>query len=228
LPRPQLPAEAKLISGRADSVYNRLIIEYKKPGVLREKQDTTANRQVVKQVQNYILDVGKREKREAHRLAGVATDGFFFIFVRRVGEGWSVDEPTPVTAASTERFLRLLYALSAGAALIPENLVQDFGPSNFQAGQAVRALCLAFHASRDPLVKALYEQWRVFFSQATDYKEWADRIEVKPEFQKFVKSFWPKEEIKHLTAGPVFFVLHTYYALLIKLASHRQGSPLGQ
>ncbi len=136
-----------------------------------------------------------------------------------MGEGWSVDDPIPVNAASTERFLRLVFSLSSGSALIPENLVQDFGPANYQAGQAVRALYFTFHTSKEPLVKKLYDQWRVFFSEATDYKEWAEHIEGKPEFRKFVASLWPKEEIKTLSAGPVFFVLHTYYALLIKLVA---------
>lgn len=211
--------EYTVARGRVDSVYNRLIVEYKRPGVLRESNDSAANRKVIEQVQGYILDVGKREKREAHRLAGVATDGFYYVFVRRVGEGWAVDDPTAVTEASTERFLRLLYSLSTGVALIPENLVQDFGPENYQAGQAVRALYVALHSSKNLLVKKLYEQWQIFFSEATDYKEWADHIESKPEFRKFVASLWPKDEIKRLTAGPVFFVLHTYYALLIKLVA---------
>jgi hypothetical protein len=75
------------------------------------------------------------------------------------------------------------------------------------------------HSTKHPLVAKLFEQWRLFFSEATDYKEWAERIESKPEFKKFVSSLWTKEQIKHLDAAKVFFVLHTYYALLIKLVA---------
>ena len=207
--------EFSVARGRVDSVYNRLVLEYKRPGVIRESNEGARNQDVIQQVKDYILDVAKRERREAQRLAGVATDGFFFIFVRRVGEGWSVDDPAPVNPASTERFLRLLFSLSAGAALVPENLVEDFGPKTFRAQRAVRALYTALHASRHPLVIKLFEQWRLFFSEATDYKEWAERIESKEEFRSFVKGMGL--EPKYAEAPKVFFALHTYYALLIKL-----------
>ncbi|MBN2565592.1 MAG: N-6 DNA methylase [Candidatus Eisenbacteria bacterium] len=209
--------EFSVARGRVDSVYNRLVLEYKRPGVIRESNRSRSNRDVIQQVKNYILDVAARERREAQRLAGVATDGFYFIFIRRVGEGWSVDNPAPVTPASTERFLRLLFSLSSGAALVPENLVEDFGPRTLRAQRAVRALYTALHASKHPLVVKLFEQWRQFFSEATDYKEWAGRIESKKEFRSFVKGMGL--DPKYAEAPKVFFALHTYYALLIKLVA---------
>lgn len=207
--------EFSVARGRVDSVYNRLVLEYKRPGVLRESNEGRSNQVVINQVKDYILDVAKRERRETQRLAGVATDGFYFIFVRRVGEGWSVDDPAPVSPNCTERFLRLLFSLSAGAALVPENLVEDFGPKTLRAQRAVRSLYTALHASKHPLVGKLFEQWRLFFSEATDYKEWAERIESKEEFRSFVKGMGL--DPKYAEAPRVFFALHTYYALLIKL-----------
>ncbi len=209
--------EFSVARGRVDSVYNRLVLEYKRPGVIRESNQGGRNQDVIQQVKDYILDVAKRERREAQRLAGVATDGFFFIFVRRVGEGWSVDDPAPVNPASTERFLRLLFSLSAGAALVPENLVEDFGPRTLRAQRAVRALYTALHASKHPLVLKLFEQWRLFFSEATDYKEWAERIESKEEFRSFVRGMGL--DPRYAEAPKVFFALHTYYALVIKLVA---------
>lgn len=209
--------EFSVARGRVDSVYNRLVLEYKRPGVLKDSNRTRSNAEAIQQVKDYILDVAKRERREAHRLAGIATDGFYFIFVRRVGEGWSVDDPVPVTPASTERFLRLLFSLSAGAALVPENLLEDFGPRTLRAQRAVRALYAALHGSKHPLVEKLFEQWRLFFSEATDYKEWAERIESKEEFRSFVKGMGL--DPKYAEAPKVFFALHTYYALLIKLVA---------
>lgn len=209
--------EFSVARGRVDSVYNRLILEYKRPGVLRNSNSNRANQMVIQQVKDYVLDVAERERREAHRLAGVATDGFYFIFVRRVGEGWSIDDPIPVNTASIEHFLRLLFSLSAGAALVPENLVEDFGPRTLRAQRAVRAIYAALHSSRHPLVAKLFEQWRLFFSEATDYKEWAEHIESKEEFRTFVKGMGL--DPKYTAAPKVFFALHTYYALLIKLVA---------
>lgn len=209
--------EFSVARGRVDSVYNRLVLEYKRPGVIRQSNEGRSNQDVIAQVKDYILDVAQRERREAQRLAGIATDGFYFIFVRRVGEGWSVDDPAPVNPASTERFLRLLFSLSAGAALVPENLVEDFGPRTLRAQRAVRALYTALHASKQPLVMKLFEQWRLFFSEATDYKEWAERIESKEEFRGFVRGMGL--DPRYAEAPRVFFALHTYYALLIKLVA---------
>jgi len=210
--------EFSVARGRVDSVYNRLVLEYKRPGVLQASSEGRANQGVIQQVKDYILDVAKRERREANRLAGVALDGFHFVFVRRIGDGWAIDDPLPVNPGSTERFLRLLFSLSAGAALVPENLVEDFGPRTIRAQRAVRALYKALHSSRHPLVLKLFEQWRLFFSEATEYKEWADSLEDKKEFRTFVKGMGL--DPKYAEAPRVFFALHTYYALLIKLIAY--------
>jgi SAM-dependent methyltransferase len=214
--------EYSVASGRIDSLYNKLVIEYKAPGKLKESNEGRTNQEIIAQTQGYILDVAKKQKKEAHRLAGVVTDGCYFIFIRRFGESWAVDEPEAVNATSTERFLRLLFTLSKGAALIPENLIENFGPETMRAWRAVRALYQALHrhTSRDkgnPLVVKLFEQWRVFFGEATDYKEWSARIESKKEFRKFVAGM--KLDPNYVEAPKVFFALHTYYALLIKLVA---------
>jgi hypothetical protein len=147
----------------------------------------------------------------------VATDGFYFIFVRRVGEGWAIDEPDPVNAASTEHFLRLLFSLSTGAALVPENLVEDFGPGTLRAHRAVKALYRSLETCDHPLVVKLFEQWREFYSEATDYEEWAEQIESKKEFRSFVAGMGL--DPRKCEAPRVFYALHTYYALLVKLVA---------
>lgn len=214
--------EYSVASGRVDSLYNKLIIEYKAPGRLKDTNEGRTNQEVISQTQGYILNVAKKQRKEEHRLAGVISDGRYFIFIRRFGESWAVDEPEPVNASSTEKFLRLLFALSTGAALVPENLIEDFGPKTLRAWRAVGALYQALHkhTSREkgnPLVGKLFEQWSVFFGEATDYKEWSARIEAKKEFRDFVAGM--KLDPKYVEAPKVFFALHTYYALLIKLVA---------
>jgi SAM-dependent methyltransferase len=207
--------EFSVARGRVDSVYNRLILEYKRPGIIKASNKGRANHVIIQQVKDYIEDVAKRERREAQRLAGVALDGRYFIFVRRVGEGWVVEEPVPVNSHSTERFLRLLFALSAGAALVPENLIEDFGPRTLRAQRAVRSLYSALHASKSPLVAKLFEQWHQFYSEATDYREWSAKIATQEEFRSFVRGMGL--DPAYSEPARVFFALHTYYALLIKL-----------
>jgi len=214
--------EFQVARGRVDSVYNRLVIEYERPGVLRERNSSPGNKHAIEQVKDYILGVAKRERREAARLAGVAIDGKRLIFVRRVGEGWSEEDPIETSPASVERFLRLLFALAVGAALVPENLLIDFGPKTLRARQATQALYAALHRSKHQLVEKLFEQWRTFFSEVTDYKEWAENLQSKEEFLSFVKGMGL--DPKYADPARVFFAVHTYYALLVKLIASLAAS----
>ena len=45
--------------GRPDTVFNRLILEYKKPGVIKENNEK--NRQLITQVKGCIEDLSKEE-----------------------------------------------------------------------------------------------------------------------------------------------------------------------
>lgn len=51
--------EFSVARGRVDSVYNRLILEYKRPGIIKNSNATVANQTVIKQVKDYIIDVAK-------------------------------------------------------------------------------------------------------------------------------------------------------------------------
>src|SRR4030042_3764631 len=103
--------ECTLINGRADAVYNRFVIEYEAPGSLTGK-DSQKNRHAVSQVKQYIEDLVKKERHKPERLAGVATDGCYFIFGRFRSGIWHADDPLPVSPDSPERFLASLYLLS--------------------------------------------------------------------------------------------------------------------
>lgn len=115
--------ERQLANGRADTVFNRLILEYKKPGVIKENNEK--NRQLITQVKGYIEDLAKEERWKEERLLGVAFDGNYFLFVRKVGR-WIEEEPIAVSVESVERFLLTLEKLTTKAALVPDNLIRDF------------------------------------------------------------------------------------------------------
>ncbi|MBI3632977.1 MAG: hypothetical protein HY226_01660 [Candidatus Vogelbacteria bacterium] len=63
--------ERSLANGRADTVFNRLILEYKKPGVI--KPENAKNRQLIAQVRGYIEDLAQEERWKEERLLGVVT-----------------------------------------------------------------------------------------------------------------------------------------------------------
>ena len=75
--------ERALANGRADTVYNRLIIEYKKPGAI--KSNNAKNRQIISQVKGYIEDLAKEERWKEERLLGLIFDGRYFLYARKLG-----------------------------------------------------------------------------------------------------------------------------------------------
>jgi SAM-dependent methyltransferase len=208
--------EYSVAQKRLDSVYNRLIIEYKRPGILKANNSNAANQSVIQQLRGYMLDLAKKEKRDVRRFVGAALDGRFVVFLRPTGDVLRPDDPAEISAASVERLLRFLFSLASGRALLPENLVEDFGPG-LHAQKAVKALYGMLNTNAHPLVSRLFEQWRTFFGEATDYGEWSSKIEGKKEFRTFIKGMGLKPEA--IEAARVFFAIHTYYALLIKLVA---------
>lgn len=88
--------ERTLLNGRADTVYNRLVVEYERPGSLNKSNKTRANRHALDQVKQYIDALHRLEHHRAERLAGVVLDGTYFIFARYKEGRWIEDDPLPV------------------------------------------------------------------------------------------------------------------------------------
>lgn len=205
-----LREEYTLINGRADAVYNRLIVEYEPPNSLRPNNSYKANQHAINQVKNYIEGLVRRERHKPERLAGVVLDGNYFIFIRKKQEVYHIDQPVKVDTASVELFLRLLSSLSTELALIPENLVRDFGENTNISRKGVSTLYNVFKNTTNPKVKTLFEQWSLQFSEVCDYEE-ASKLDVRG----FARDFGVRDE--RPSPFNLFFSIHTYYATFIKL-----------
>lgn len=205
-----LREEYTLINGRADAVYNRFVIEYEPPFSLRDSNGSHANRHAIGQVRKYLQGLERVERHKPERLAGVALDGGHLIFVRHRDKVWSVDDPVPVDRVSTERFLRTLSSLSTELALIPDNLVRDFGPATPVSREFVRTFYASIATTSNPKARKLYEQWGRMFSEVCDYDH-ASKLSV----QKFAKIFGVRDP--NPDPFRLFFCIHTYYATFIKL-----------
>lgn len=205
-----LREEYTLLEGRADAVYNRLVLEYKAPGVLRESNSYKSNKDKIEKVKDYIRGLVRRERHKPERLAGAILDGNYFIFLRTKEGVWHIDSPLKVDDYSTEYFLKLLTSLSKELALIPENLVRDFGENTLVSRKAVGALYKALTEPQHPKVKKLFEQWSLQFGEVCDYER-ASKLKV----DSFARRFGiTGQDIKPFL---FFFCLHTYYATFIKL-----------
>lgn len=203
-----------LATGRADAVYNRLVIEYEPPGSLRPNLSHRHTAHTVKQVMDYIEGLARAEKHERDRLLGVAFDGHYFIFVRYHEGHWIVEEPLEVNRASCERFLRSLFSLSSGRALIPENLVEDFGNQNDLSRQVTRALYNALEGHSDDLTARLFAQWKIFFGETAGADAAAGELKHKKELRSFARGMGLRGI--QIDMPRFFFALHTYFSFLVK------------
>src|ERR1035437_281579 len=124
--------EYTVASGRVDSVYSRVIIEYKNPKSpgdrIGPKADSPGSKKVVEQIKKRFYDMRQEHGQPLNSLFGVGLDGNYFIFIRFRDDKWQVQEPVEVNRVSAERFLWALFNLgSKGKAFTPEYLAGDFG-----------------------------------------------------------------------------------------------------
>ncbi|MFN4232049.1 MAG: hypothetical protein ACK4EW_03485 [Thermus sp.] len=170
--QPLARAEYTLAQGRADAIFNRLVIEYERPGVLKPKGDA-ATRHAVQQVKGYLAGIAQRDRHAKERLAGVAFDGRYLIFVRHMGERWVEEPPVEANPHSLRRFLTWLAGLASGIALTSENLNRDFSIEQLRTQTILRSLyqALGKALAKQGLVQQLFAQWRIFFGGAIDYSE---------------------------------------------------------
>lgn len=221
--------EYTLATGRADAVFNRLIIEYEHPGILKNPPDGETQKSI-QQVKDYMQGVAEKEHHKLTRLAGIVFDGVYAIFVRYIGDDWAVEKPVEVSTESIGRVLTWLASLASGIALTSENLTNDFSIEQPRTQEILLALYGSLNKSlekKESMVSKLFEQWKVFFSESIDYSEAFGGEKLK-DVHKWVRKAGIRVKNGE-DAERFFFALHTYFALLTKflawLALSRELAP---
>jgi hypothetical protein len=198
-------------TGRPDSVYGSVIVEYKEPGNLSPKKDAANNKKVIDQLKQRFYDMRQEENRQWNSMFGVGTDGKYFIFLRFRDDKWTDQEPMPVDRRSTERFLRALYNLGQkGRPYQPEYLQGDFGSDSSLAQNGVRVLYEEILATANPKAQTFFKQWKILFGEVCGY----DVDDLSDKLKKLAEFYTVKGKPQ---PAPLLFAVHTYYALLIKL-----------
>jgi len=206
--------EFRMIEGRADTVYNRLVIEYERPGFLKHYNKHGNNIHAIGQVKDYIGGLHRRERHKMERHAGVVCDGNHFIFLRFREGDWHIEPPVPVDVYSCERFLSYLFALQTELATTPENLLRDFGENTPCSRKCVSALYQALTASKNPKIGALYRQWALTFSEICGYEQDSPKLDVEALARMYAVRAGARDKLQPFK---LFFAIHTYYATFIKL-----------
>lgn len=206
--------EMTLIEGRADTVYNRLVIEYERPGSLKPSNTHGNNKHAIQQVKDYIGGLHRRERHKMERYAGVVCDGSFFIFLRHREDEWHIEPPVPVDIYSCERFLRYVTALQTELATTPENLLRDFGENTTCARRCVSAFYQVLTTSTNSKIGALYRQWALTFSEICGYEQDSPKLDVESVARLYAVRAAARDKLHPFK---LFFAIHTYYATFIKL-----------
>ena len=217
-------------TGRADSVYDCVIIEYKNPASadkLSTRSEESGNKKVVEQLKKRFYDMRTEFGRPLNTMFGVGCDGNYFIFVRFRDDKWEIQDPVEVNPYSTERFLWALFNLGTrGKAFSPEYLAGDFGADAKLAQDGIRALYDTICTTTDPKARTFFQQWEILFGEVCGYdvKTPSDKIE------KLGESYGVYGAIR---SAELLFALHTYYALFMKLLAseivtffHKLPTPL--
>lgn len=203
--------EVTIGKGRADSVYNYVVIEYKKPGRLGDHNDAPGNKEVIRQLKDRLKILEKEEHRKIEKLFGVGLDGYRFVFVRFRNNQWDFVKPVPVTTQTTERFLRALLALAAaGKAFQPEYLTGDFGSESLISQIGIKTFYRAIQNTDSDKAKVLFDEWKILFGEVGGYdvSSLDEKIKTLADFYGIGGTPSPPD---------LLFAVHTYYALFMKL-----------
>ena len=217
-------------TGRADSVYDCVIIEYKNPAgpdKLSAKSDAAGNKKVVEQLQKRFYGMRTEFGRPLNTMFGVGCDGYYFIFVRFRDDKWDIQDPVEVNRHSAERFLWALFNLGTkGKAFTPEYLAGDFGADAKLAQDGIRALYETISTTTNPKAQTFFQQWKLLFAEVCGYdvNSPSDKIKKLGDFYGVYGMPKPAE---------LLFAVHTYYALFMKLLAseivaffHKLPTPL--
>lgn len=226
--------EFTVASGRIDSVYSRVIIEYKNPKSpgdrIGPKADSPGSKKVVEQIKKRFYDMRHEHGQPLNSLFGVGLDGNYFIFVRFRDEKWQVQEPVEVNSHSAERFLWALFNLGTkGKAFSPEYLAGDFGSEggNTVAISGIHALYDAIVTTDNPKAQTFFSQWKILFGEVCGYD-----VDSQSEKLRKLAEFY-QVGVKDPKPAELLFAVHTYYALFMKLLAaeivaffHKLPTPL--
>jgi hypothetical protein len=210
-------------TGRLDAIHQGVVIEYKKPKLLRSASEREkALGQLCGYLETLALDETAQPDAEAPAYTqeqeeklvsnvGLATDGSRFIFVQRRARKWHL-QTRELDEDTTELLLVWLRAMQRKG-LSPENLLADFGPQTEHAASVVSVLAQLVQSDSHPKANVVFNEWKRIFGIVYG-EEQLHRTSRADETKALTVAY-------KLDLGVEFpvllFAIHTYYALLMKL-----------
>ena len=209
--------EFTVAKGRVDSVYSRVLIEYKNPkspaARIGPGRDAPGCKKVVDQIKERFRGLKDDHGHPPKSLFDVGLDGDHFVFVRFRDKKWDVQDPVEVNKHSATRFLWAPFNLGQkGKPFSPEYLAGDFGAAEGSiALSGIHALYDAIATTDNSKAQTFFKQWKILFGEVCGYEVDSPSNKIK----RLAESYGvPQNGLK---PAEMLFALHTYYALFMKL-----------
>lgn len=197
------------LNGRADTALSSLVIEFKQPSTLKNKQLKDA---AIKQISDYMESLSNQN---SDICQGFVTDGVKGCFIQYINKEFVVEQFYTIDGDTLDKLIRLIIQAEL-IALTGSNLVAKIcNPPEYDGIGITIAIALFNIIEKDihPKTQMLYDEWRQLFNLAHDdvSKQQAIIDRKKSLEQIFNKSFDDNDnEYKAL------FCIQTAYAIIVK------------
>ena len=205
--------DLRLERKRQDLRRNRVIIEFKRPGLFCGKENSLSFVQAQSQLAtNYIPNQALEDGRRVSDYTGVCFDGHYLAYITLDDqENVAASKLIPFNRNSADHLVHVLVSDSQ-IELTPENIENDFGTGSRVATDLLSSLFkdLSDKISRpDSRTRMLYEEWVEIFLQCTSLSAVSQQ-----KLQKDLEGCALHSAAKHTH---ILFVLHTYHAFIFKI-----------
>lgn len=205
--------------GRTDSRLGALVIEYKRPSLLK----TTAQVEKARgQLEEYVIALNSTSDGP---LVGILTNGLVFLEVRAVnGSIVQRTQPQKLDGTALLRLTQLFISLAL-TALTARNLIRDFcgSESDGVLFQTARTLYQILATKPQNKTAMLHAEWEEMFRLAHDDQSQQRRIEER---RTALGSLFGIEVSDPSIEYRALFALHTAYAILLKFIAYRVVSDI--
>jgi hypothetical protein len=208
-----------LTRGRPDSRLGAVVIEYKRPSLLKTKAEIE---KALRQLDDYLISISGVSKSD---LVGFLTNGLVIIEVRASsGVILQTTAPVKLDGRAVLRLIQSFVAL-AYTALTSKNLIRDFCGTEADGTlfKTARLLDLILAKGIQPKTEMLRSEWEEMFRLAHDDQSQQRRIEER---RAALSSLFNTEISDAASEYRALFALHTAYAILLKFLAYRVVSDI--
>ena len=208
--------EFTVASGRIDSVYDQLFIEYKNPKArnakIGGKLSSSGSKSLIRQIKSRFPDIEGLLGHRPNTLLGIGFDGRHFLFVRYYHNEWHISQPEELDEHTAEQFIWALYNLGvSGKPFRPDQLASDFGSAAGTTKNLIQALYTTLTQSKNTKTEVLFHQWRILFGEVCGY----DVSSTSKKITRLADAYGV--DTRNLRSAELIFCVHTYFAFFMKM-----------